>query len=309
MIRILIADDENLICQVLTHTLNEEEDFQVVGVANNGSQALLEAEKLEPDVIIMDVNMPEMNGFEATRAIVRLFPNIKIIALSGNDTDGLIALKSGAKDYLPKNNTTKLQLAEHIRRMYRPITRNSFEVVSQLKSRSASKEIVPLDEINFSTFNSQNLEIINVEFQTINKEGTIATEKQKECPSEIEENIDFLLEQDFSWENFKNPELNNYCRSNLEDAIELLKQHIQEFKTENQKKSNKLDRTIETLQQQNQPVDPNLNFCLEKQLVRVDRAVSQTQKQIRLVTSLAKITITLIVFSLIFLITYAIVWT
>ena len=312
MIRILVADDQNLIRQTLTHTFDKEDDFQVVGEANNGIQALTKAEELRPDIIIMDVDMPEMNGLDATKQIVRLFPDIKVIVVSGNDTDGLMALESGAKGYLLKDHTTKLQLAEYIRRIYWQLTRNSFEVVSQLKRQSASKETEPLDEINLSTFDRQNLEIINAEFQTINQESTVATAKQEECPSKVEENINFSLDRDFDLEDLDELEPNNYCKSNLEEAIAILrnlKQHIEEFKTENQKKGNQLDRTLETLQQHSQHIDPNLNLYLEKQLVRVERAVSQTQKQIRLVSSLAKITIALIVFSLIFLITYAIVWT
>ena len=306
MIRILVADDQNLIRQTLTHTFDKEDDFQVVGEANNGIQALTKAEELRPDIIIMDVDMPEMNGLDATKEIVRLFPDIKVIVVSGNDTDGLMALESGAKGYLLKDNTTKLQLAESIRRIHWQLTRNSFEVISQLKRQSASKKTEPLDEINLSTFDSRNLEIINAEFQITNRESTVATAKQEEC-LEVGEDTD-LLDSDFDLEDLDDFEPNNYCKSNLEEAIALLKQHIEEFKTENQKKGNKLNRTIETLQQHSK-IDPNLNLYLEKQLVRVERAVSQAQKQTRLLINLAIITIALIVFSLIFLITYAIVWT
>jgi DNA-binding NarL/FixJ family response regulator len=307
MIRILVADDQNLIRQTLTHMFDKEDDFQVVGEANNGIQALTKAEQLRPDIIIMDVDMPKMNGLDATKAIVRLFPDIKVIVISGNDADGLMALESGAKGYLLKDSTTKLQLAESIRRIYWQLTRNSFEVISQLKRQSADKETEPLDEINLSTFDSRNLEIINAEFQTIDRESAVATAKQEECPSKVEENINFSLDRDFDLEDLDELEPNNYCKLNLEEAIALFKQHIEEFKTENQKKGNKLDRTIETLQQHSK-IDPNFNLYLEKQLVRVERAVSQAQKQTRLLINLAIITIALIVFSLVFLITYAIVW-
>lgn len=304
MIRILVADDQNLIRQTLTHTFNREDDFQVVGEANNGSQALIKAEQLRPDIVIMDVDMPEMNGLDATKSIVRLFPDIKVIVVSGSDTDGIAALQSGAKSYLLKDNTTKLQLAEHIRRIYRPITRNSFEVISQLKTQSASKETESLDEINLSNFDSRNLEIINAEFQAINQENTVATAMPQEECFEVGEDTD-LLNSDFDLEDLDKPKPNNYCKSNLEEAIAMLKQCIEE----SQKKDNELDRTIEILQQQNQPIDPNFNLYLEEQLARVDRAVGQTQKQIRLLANLSKITVALVVFSLIFLITYAIVWT
>lgn len=307
MIRILVVDDQNLIRQTLTHTFNREDDFQVVGEANNGSQALIKAEQLRPDIIIMDVNMPEMNGLDATKSIVRLFPDIKVIVISGNDTDGLVALQSGAKSYLLKDNTTKLQLAEHIRRIYRPITRNSFEVSSRLKTQSADKETEPLDEINLSTFDSQNLEIINAEFQSIDRESTVATAKPEESIYlSLDRDFDLEeLEPNLEKEDLEDVEPNNYCRSNLQEAIAA----IEQFKSETEKKDNELNRTIETLQQQNQRIDRSISFYLEKQLVHLDRSVNQTQKQIRLVANLSKVTIALVVFSIIFLITYAIVWT
>ncbi|MGL4620104.1 MAG: response regulator, partial [Chroococcidiopsis sp.] len=79
MIRLLLVDDQELVCQGLQAMLNLESDIQVVGVANNGQVAIQQVEALEPDVILMDIRMPVMDGREATRIISQRFPEIKVL--------------------------------------------------------------------------------------------------------------------------------------------------------------------------------------------------------------------------------------
>ena len=89
-IRILIADDHPIVRQGLAAVLEQEEDLSVVGEANNGYEATDQAKKLRPDIVLMDMQMPEMDGVEAIRLIKEETPDIGIIILTTYDTDDYI---------------------------------------------------------------------------------------------------------------------------------------------------------------------------------------------------------------------------
>ncbi len=116
MIRILLVDDQTLLCEVLKTWLEVEEDFQVVGVAHHGEEAIAKVETLQPDIVLMDIDMPHMNGINATKIIGDRFPQVKVILLSGHDDDAYLgkSIRSGAKGYLLKNTTAE-ELAQKIR--------------------------------------------------------------------------------------------------------------------------------------------------------------------------------------------------
>jgi DNA-binding NarL/FixJ family response regulator len=120
MIRLLIVDDQSLICQGLQAVLGQETDLQVVGSAANGEAAIAQVEALQPDVVLMDIRMPVMTGIEATRLITHRFPNIKILVLSTFDDDRDIAqaMRAGAKGYLLKDMPAP-ELIEAIRFVHR----------------------------------------------------------------------------------------------------------------------------------------------------------------------------------------------
>ena len=119
MINILLVDDQTLLCEVLKTWLDVEQDIQVLGVAHDGHQALEEVEKLQPDIVLMDIDMPQMDGLKATEIISQRFPKVKVIVLSGHDDDVYLgkSLRAGAKGYLLKN-TAADELVEKIRSVY-----------------------------------------------------------------------------------------------------------------------------------------------------------------------------------------------
>lgn len=119
MIRILLVDDQALLCEVLKTWLEVEEDFEVLGVAHDGEEAIVQADRLKPDIILMDIDMPKMNGIEATRVISERFPKAKVIFLSAHDDDMYLgkSLRAGAKGYLLKNTTAE-ELASKIRSVH-----------------------------------------------------------------------------------------------------------------------------------------------------------------------------------------------
>ena len=123
MIRLLLVDDQELVCQGLRAMLNLELDIEVVGLANNGQVAIQQVETLQPDVVLMDIRMPVMDGREATRIICQQFPKIKVLVVSTFDEDEYItqAIKAGAKGYLLKDMPVE-ELAQAIRLVYRGYT-------------------------------------------------------------------------------------------------------------------------------------------------------------------------------------------
>lgn len=105
IIKIILADDHKIVRQGLRTLLACEPDMKVVGEADDGRKTLKLAQELAPDVIIMDISMPDLNGIEATRQILTELPDVKIIALSMHSDSVFVLnmLKSGAQGYLLKD--------------------------------------------------------------------------------------------------------------------------------------------------------------------------------------------------------------
>ncbi|MCS7314287.1 MAG: response regulator transcription factor [Bryobacterales bacterium] len=104
-IRVLLADDHALVRQGFRLILSAQPDIEIVGEAGNGREALELVEKLRPDVVVMDVAMPEMNGIEATRRLAALAPRTRVLALSMHKDSVYVReiLRAGARGYLLKD--------------------------------------------------------------------------------------------------------------------------------------------------------------------------------------------------------------
>jgi DNA-binding NarL/FixJ family response regulator len=122
-IRLLLVDDQQIIRQGLKSLLDAKPDLEVVGEAENGQQALAQVQALQPDVVLMDVRMPVMDGVAATRLIVQQFSLIKVLVLTTFDDDEYVsqALRSGARGYLLKD-THSDDLAAAIRAVHNGYT-------------------------------------------------------------------------------------------------------------------------------------------------------------------------------------------
>ena len=103
--RVLLADDHSLFRDGLARILNSQIDFEVIGEATNGLEAIAEAQRLKPDLILMDVTMPVCDGLEATQRIKQEFPNVTIVMLTVNDESEKLfeAIRNGAQGYLLKS--------------------------------------------------------------------------------------------------------------------------------------------------------------------------------------------------------------
>ena len=119
-IRLLITDDHSIVRKGIKALLATEKDMEVVAEAENGAQAVEKAASLKPDVVLMDLVMPEMDGIEATRRIPAEQPGTKILVLTSFAADDKVfpAVKAGALGYLLKDSTPD-QLLEAIRQVHR----------------------------------------------------------------------------------------------------------------------------------------------------------------------------------------------
>lgn len=116
MIKVLIADDQELIRQSLKIVLNSKIDMSVIGTASDGQEVIRQIRKEKPDVILMDIRMPKMDGVQCTKIIKENYPQIKIIILTTFDDDEYVysALKYGASGYLLKGvSMDELEKAIH----------------------------------------------------------------------------------------------------------------------------------------------------------------------------------------------------
>jgi DNA-binding NarL/FixJ family response regulator len=117
-IRVLLVDDQTLVRQGIRLLLEIEPDIQVVGQAANGREAIQQAEALHPEVVLMDVRMPEMDGVAATRELSVRFPEIGVIILTTFEDNEIVfeGLKAGARGYLLKDISSE-EMAEAVRRV------------------------------------------------------------------------------------------------------------------------------------------------------------------------------------------------
>lgn len=120
-IKVIIADDSDFVRDGMRIILDVDEDFEVIGCARNGLEAIEIAKRNAPDIFLMDIQMPQMDGIEATKYIVENNMG-KVLILTTFDDDDLVqsALKNGAKGYLIKNHTP-----EHLKQMIKSVYHGS----------------------------------------------------------------------------------------------------------------------------------------------------------------------------------------
>src|SRR5229473_2064235 len=143
-IRILVVDDHPLLRQGLAALVGGQADLRIVGEASNGREAIQQFRAHQPDVTLMDLQMPEMNGLDAMIAIRGEFPEARIIVLTtyAGDVQVLRALKAGARGYLLKNSLHK-ELLETIRSVHAGKRALSTEVSYQLAEHATDDALTP----------------------------------------------------------------------------------------------------------------------------------------------------------------------
>jgi DNA-binding NarL/FixJ family response regulator len=112
VIRVLICDDQWIVCEGLEAIIESDPDLEVVGIAHDGAEALDQVAALKPDVVLMDLRMPGMNGIQATRAITEAYPRVRVLVLTTYGADEWVfdAIRSGADGYLLKGTPRNVLL-------------------------------------------------------------------------------------------------------------------------------------------------------------------------------------------------------
>lgn len=162
MIRVLAVDDHPLLREGIAALIGSEEDMELVGEASNGREAVDLFRKYQPDITLMDMQMPEMNGIDAIGAIRGEFPDARIIVLTTHPGDSLVsrALKAGARAYLLKGMLRK-ELSETIRAVHAGQKRMSSEVAAEIAEHSTDNALTPreIDVLRLVAAGNANKEI------------------------------------------------------------------------------------------------------------------------------------------------------
>lgn len=153
-IRVLVADDHAIIREGLSVMLGNQPDMEVVGIAANGRDAIRLVDEHEPDVAVMDISMPELNGIEAIQQILPRHPHMQVVVLSIHETKPYVyrALKAGAMGYLIKE-TAGLEVVDAVRTVHRGERYLSQHITDLLTNESfhkldSSVEANPLEALS-----------------------------------------------------------------------------------------------------------------------------------------------------------------
>ena len=177
MVKVLLVDDESLIRNILKDYLSSDESLEVVGEASNGKLAISQARALQPDVILMDMQMPLMDGVEATQYIHHSFPDIRILGLSTFATDRYVVelLRAGASGYLVKDSRPE-EVTSAIHTVHDGESVLSPEVtryVVQGLEQSVPAEISPDEEL-MSLLTAKEIEVIKLLARGLNNKEMAA---------------------------------------------------------------------------------------------------------------------------------------
>ena len=162
MIKVLIVDDHQVVRQGLRTFLDLHEDIQVVGEAGNGENAVTMAVQLSPDVILMDLVMPGMDGITATDRIKSICPDTRVIALTSFTEDDKIfpAIQAGASSYLLKDVTPD-ELVDAIRAVHHGDTRLHPHIVRRLMAQ-VTYQLIPQHTTPASTLTEREREVVQL---------------------------------------------------------------------------------------------------------------------------------------------------
>lgn len=190
MINVLIADDQNFVRKTLESYLEPESDLNVVGFAEDGEQAIAQVASLKPDVVLMDIEMPVMDGLTATKTITEKYGDTKVLMLSIHDREQDVAraLELGAKGYWLKSTTAK-ELADAIRHVHKGYFQLALELVEKHFQRS---EIFRLQSQRDFELNSK-LEVVDRVLAKIEQKIDWL---EKSTPKSLNQKIESIVKQE-----------------------------------------------------------------------------------------------------------------
>jgi two-component system, NarL family, response regulator LiaR len=169
VIRVLICDDQWIVCQGLEAILGSDPEIEVVGAAENGFQAVEMVEELGPDLVLMDLNMPGMNGVQATQRIKSAHPEVHVLVLTTYGADEWVfdAIRSGADGYLLKG-TPRNALIAAVKGTAEGMTHVDPSVAGKLFKQVASSSAPPPAAAIIDALSDRELEVLRLLAQGMN---------------------------------------------------------------------------------------------------------------------------------------------
>jgi DNA-binding NarL/FixJ family response regulator len=163
VIRVFICDDQWIVCEGLEAILETDPELKVVGMAHNGAETLERIPEAEPDVVLMDLKMPGMNGIQATRQISELYPHIKVLVLTTYGADEWVfdAIRSGAAGFLLKG-TPRASLIEAIKGTAAGQTHVDPAVAGKLFDRIAQSRVLSADTTLVDALSAREMDVLRL---------------------------------------------------------------------------------------------------------------------------------------------------
>jgi len=200
MINVLIVDDQNLTHRLLETYLKPESEINIVGFASNGHEAIEKIPRLQPDVILMDVEMPKMDGLSATKIITQQFPQTKVLILTVHDNEEHLgkALKNGAKGYLLKTTTP-----QELKNAIYYVSQGYFQLSVELTEKYLQKIIITkseaeeISEVNHKvSYLYQSLERIENSLKNNNYNGDLENHLERKIEEILQKEMAILRDRD-----------------------------------------------------------------------------------------------------------------
>ncbi len=157
MITVLIVDDHELVRMGIRHVLEQSSEIQVIAESENGESALKQVKEHNPDVVLLDMKMPGMDGWEVTRRLKKFNPEINIIVLTAATTDPLPSrlLQLGARGYL-----TKESAADDMLDAIRKVARGARYLSPEIAQKIALESLNPADESPFESLSEREMQVM-----------------------------------------------------------------------------------------------------------------------------------------------------
>lgn len=193
MINVLVVDDQNLTHRLIETYLKPEPEVNIVGFASNGQEAIEKIPRLQPDVILMDVEMPKMDGLSATKIITQQFPQSKVLILTVHDNEQHLskALKNGAKGYLLKTVT-----AQELKNAIFYANQGYFQLSVELTEKYLQKIIITKSE--FEEISEINRKINDLYKSFGEMESTVIENSHGDLGEHLERKIEGMLQKEMA---------------------------------------------------------------------------------------------------------------
>lgn len=217
MINILIADDQNFVRKTLESYLEPESDLNVIGFAENGEIAIERVASLKPDIVLMDIEMPVMDGLTAAKTIVEKFGETKVLILTIHDKEEHLvrALKIGAKGYWLKN-TTAQELADIIRHVHK----GYFQLAKELIEKHFNKAVLASQQKQILASEPSN--IVNL---VLNRLELQVGSLQELTPQKLHQTIENIINQELNLRKEKDNNL-QFKVDRLKNRLNILEKNL-----------------------------------------------------------------------------------